>query len=295
MSPPADRQLPSVAGTVDLEIIDVRHLGRERVICCARMDDVIVDPGPECCADALLEGLGGRVPQKILLTHIHLDHAGAAGALVRRWPDVEVWVHERGAPHVVDPSKLVASATRLYGSDMKRLWGEIVAVPQRNVRVLRGGERIGPWRVEYAPGHAQHHVAYLHEPSGTAFCGDVAGVKIGAGPVLPPTPPPDIDVEAWMSSIAMVEAWEPARLVLTHFGVASDPARHLAELRVNLERFAGLARELDSAAFERVVRGEIEGLSSVEDAASFLQAMPPDTLWSGLDRYWSRRAGGQRP
>ena len=138
-----------------------------------------------------------RVPRAILLTHIHFDHAGATGALVRRWPDVEVWVHERGAPHVIDPSKLVASATRLYGDDMARLWGEVVPVPERNVRVLRGGERIGPWQVEYAPGHAQHHVVYLHEPTRTAFCGDVAGVQIGGGPVLPPTPPPDIDLDAW--------------------------------------------------------------------------------------------------
>jgi len=276
----------------ELELIDVRHLGRERVICCARIGDVIVDPGPECASANLLQALDGFVPRAILLTHIHLDHAGATGALVRRWPDVEVWVHERGAAHVIDPSKLVSSATRLYGADMQRLWGDIVAVPERNVRVLQGGERIGPWSVEYAPGHAQHHVAYLHEPTGTAVCGDVAGVKIGGGPVLPPTPPPDIDVDAWMMSIDVIEAWSPARLVLTHFGVADDPPAHLAELRGNLERFAQLARDLDSASFEASVRAEIESMSSARDAASFLQAMPPETLWSGLDRYWRRRATG---
>src|ERR671936_1655007 len=123
--------------------IDVHHLGRERVICCHRIGDMIVDPGPESCHQTLLEALGGDVPRAILLTHIHFDHAGATGALVRDWPDVEVWVHERGAPHIVDPERLVASATRLYGDDMKRLWGEVVAVPEANLRVLRGGETIG--------------------------------------------------------------------------------------------------------------------------------------------------------
>src|ERR671923_1047596 len=129
--------------------IDVRHRGREKVIACFEVDGILIDPGPQSCEDTLLEALGDEVPRALLLTHIHFDHAGAAGALVRRWPDVEVWVHERGAPHLVDPTRLVASATRLYGDDMQRLWGEVVGVPDDNVRVLRGGETIGPWRVEY--------------------------------------------------------------------------------------------------------------------------------------------------
>ena len=157
-------------------------------------------------------------PQRILLTHIHFDHAGATGALVRRWPDVEVWVHERGAPHLIDPSRLTASATRLYGDDMKRLWGEVIAVPEANLRVLTGGETIGPWRVEYTPGHASHHVSYLHEPTGTAFVGDVGGVRVEGGPTIPPTPPPDIDIELWHESLDTVAAWDPARLAITHFG-----------------------------------------------------------------------------
>ena len=121
------------------------------------------------------------------------------------------------------PARLVASATRIYGDDMARLWGEVIPVPEANVRVLRGGERLGPWRVEYAPGHAKHHVLYLHEPTRTAFCGDVAGVRIGTGPALPPTPPPDIDLDAWGRSLDMLEAWAPARLVLTHFGLVAEP------------------------------------------------------------------------
>src|SRR5207247_6318302 len=137
------------------------HLGREHVICCFELGDVIVDPGPESCHRTLVESLQGRVPRAILLTHIHLDHAGATGALVRRWPEVEVWVHERGAPHVLDPSKLVASASRLYGDEMERLWGEVVPVPERNLRVLSGGERLDGVRVEYTPGLAAHHVSSL--------------------------------------------------------------------------------------------------------------------------------------
>ncbi len=205
-----------------LEEIDVHHLGRPRVICCYRQGDVLIDPGPQVSVDAVFDALGGEAPRAILLTHIHLDHAGGAGAIVRRWPDVEVWVHERGARHIVDPSRLIASATRLYGDDMARLWGDMLPIPQANVRVLHGGEAIGGWRVEATPGHAQHHVAYLYEETGTVFAGDVAGVRIADGPVLPPTPPPDIDLEAWAASLDIVEAWHPERLAVTHFGTFTD-------------------------------------------------------------------------
>jgi len=122
--------------------IDVHHLGNPLVICCFELDDVIVDPGPESSHHTLVEAVD-TPPKRILLTHIHFDHAGATGALVRRWPDVEVWVHERGAPHLIDPSRLTASATRLYGDDMKRLWGEVIAVPEANLPVLTGGDVVG--------------------------------------------------------------------------------------------------------------------------------------------------------
>jgi glyoxylase-like metal-dependent hydrolase (beta-lactamase superfamily II) len=270
------------------QVIDVRHLGREHVIACLRQGDVIVDPGPECSSAAVLEALGGEEPRAILLTHIHLDHAGATGALVRRWPGVEVWVHERGAPHLVDPSKLVASATRLYGDDMERLWGEIVPVPEGNVRVLEGGERIGPWRVAYTPGHAQHHVSYLHE-DGTAFCGDVAGVRIGEGPVLPPTPPPDIDLEAWRRSIDVVRGWTPERLAITHFGVFDDADAQLLTLRERLGVLGELARETDAEGYAEAVRGIFRRHLPPGDAAAMAQAMPADQHWPGLDRYWRRR------
>jgi glyoxylase-like metal-dependent hydrolase (beta-lactamase superfamily II) len=273
-----------------LELIDVMHLGRERVICCAAQDDVIVDPGPECSSRTLVDALGERIPRAILLTHIHLDHAGATGALVRRWPDVEVWVHQRGARHMIDPSALIESATRIYGDDMKRLWGEIVPVPERNLRVLEGGESAGDWDVVYTPGHAKHHVTYLHRPTRTAFCGDVAGVSIGENsPVLAPTPPPDIDLELWRESIARVRALDPAQLVATHFGLVRDPGPRFDELEANMTRFAELARTTTDAQFAKAVTDEITARCAPDAAASFLQAMPPDTLWAGLDRYWRRR------
>jgi glyoxylase-like metal-dependent hydrolase (beta-lactamase superfamily II) len=268
--------------------IDVLFQGTPGAITCHQAGDVLVDPGPASCAATLLERLGGAAPAAILLTHIHLDHAGATGVLVREWPGVEVWVHERGAPHIVDPSKLVASATRIYGDAMERLWGEIVPVPQGRVRVLEGegGERDG-WTWAYTPGHAVHHVAYLHDE--IAYTGDVAGVRIGGGPTLAPTPPPDIDVVAWHRSIDRVEAWNPRALAITHSGVHEDVAEQLAALRRALDEWSLRARDEDEAGFERFVRGELAGIPE-EDA--YLEAMPPETLYAGLARYWDRRNNG---
>src|SRR5207248_9681553 len=141
---------------------------------------------PTSCLERLLPALERRPPRALALTHIHLDHAGAAGSIVRRLPDTEVWVHERGAPHLIDPARLLESAARLYGDDMGRLWGEVLAVPRERLRLLRGGEVVGPFQVAYTPGHASHHVSYLHEPTGCAFTGDVTGVRIADGSVLAP-------------------------------------------------------------------------------------------------------------
>jgi glyoxylase-like metal-dependent hydrolase (beta-lactamase superfamily II) len=276
--------------------IDVKHLGRERVIAAYLLDGALVDPGPTAALDGLLDGLGGERPERLLLTHIHLDHAGAAGRLVERWPDLEVWVHERGAPHVVDPSKLVSSATRLYGDDMARLWGDVVPVPEANLRVLSGGERIGPWRVEYTPGHASHHVSYLHEPTGTAFAGDTAGVRIApSGLVLAPTPPPDIDLERWPRSIDTIARWRPERVAITHFGVWDDVDDHLAAFRDALERQVAIARETaDAAAFADRIRADIAARSDVATAAAYEQGMPPDHLFGGLERALRRVSSPQR-
>ncbi len=272
-----------------LEQIDVHHLGRAHVICCYRQDDVLIDPGPEVSSGAVFDALGDEAPRAVLLTHIHLDHAGATGAIVRRWPDVQVWVHERGAGHIIDPSKLVASATRIYGDDMARLWGDMVPVPAENVRILQGGERQGGWRVAYTPGHAQHHVSYLHEETGTVFTGDVAGVRIDGGPILPPTPPPDIDLEAWRASLDVLEDWAPERLAVTHFGIYEDVGEHLDELRDSIGVLGDLARYTDSAGFAEAIRGIVRRRGGEQLLGPMLQAMPPETLWPGLERYWRKR------
>ncbi len=270
-----------------MQPIDVRHLGRERVICCWRVGDVLIDPGPEPSLSTVVEAIGDEAPSAVLLTHVHLDHAGGTGALVRRWPDVPVYVHEVGAPHLVDPSKLLASAQRLYGDDMDRLWGEVVPVPEQNVRALSGGETVDGFKVAHTPGHASHHVSYLHEDSGRAFVGDVAGVQIERGGiVLPPTPPPDIDVDAWNASLSLVAEWRPASLGLTHFGAVDGVYEHLSIMRDRLAAWATLARELDGPAFEAHVREEIAAATDPRTAAIYEQACPPAQQYLGLDRYW---------
>ena len=279
-----------------MRVIDVEHLGRPHVIGCWQVDGALVDPGPESSLETLLAALGGERPRAILLTHIHLDHAAATGALVRRWPDLEVYVHERGAPHLVDPSRLLASAERLYGDAMDLLWGEIVPVPEANVTALSGGEQVLGMRVAYTPGHASHHVSYLHEETGTAFVGDVAAVRIpGTDLVVPPTPPPDIDVEAWEESIATVEGWRPQRLALTHFGQVDDPGPHLGTVRERLREEAQLARELPADEYERRHRALVaERATTPEAAAELIQCVPPQYQWRGLDRYWRKKEGPDR-
>ncbi len=252
---------------------------------------MLVDPGPASTFETLVEEIGDERPRAILLTHIHLDHAAATGRLVERWPDLEVYVHERGAPHVIDPSRLLASAERLYGDDMERLWGRILPVPEANVHVLGGGESVLGMRDAYTPVHASHHVAYFHEESGTAFTGDVAGVKIpGSSLVVPPTPPPDIDVEAWHRSLDLIEEWAPDRLAITHFGPIDEVPAHLAALRENLDLEARLARQLDAEAFAAQLKERMEAAAEPEVRAEIAQANPPQYQYAGLERYWRKRA-----
>jgi glyoxylase-like metal-dependent hydrolase (beta-lactamase superfamily II) len=275
--------------------IDVRHMGLERVICCWKIGEVLVDPGPESALPNLLAALGDERPRALLLTHIHLDHAGATGALVRRWPDLDVYVHERGAPHVVDPSKLLSSAARLYGEEnMKPQWGEVLPVPAERVHALSGGEAIpleGGFRVAYTPGHASHHVSYLHEDSGRAFTGDAAGVRIvPATLTLAPTPPPDIDVEAWEESLDRLAAWQPASLGLTHFGLVEDAPAQLEAVRASLRSFAELARRAGPETVAAAARDAVARTGDRALQAAYTTAVPPDHIAQGLARYWRKQA-----
>jgi glyoxylase-like metal-dependent hydrolase (beta-lactamase superfamily II) len=272
-----------------MRLIDVLHLGRDRVIGCWQVGDVLIDPGPGSCVPTLLAALGDERPRALLLTHIHLDHAGASGSLVKRWPDLEVYVHERGAKHLVEPSRLLESARRLYGEDMDRLWGEFLPVPEANLRILGGGETLeGGFEVAYTPGHASHHVSYLHE--GTAFVGDVGGVRIPPSDVIiPPTPPPDIDLEAWHASIDLIAGWRPERLAVTHFGSSEDVNGQLAEVGRRLDAHAEFARVNDMDTFSEHVQAEIERAADLDTAAAYTQAAPHDQLYMGLERYWRKR------
>ena len=276
-----------------MRAIDLEHMGREHVICCWEVDGVLVDPGPQSCEETLMAALDGETPRALLLTHVHFDHAGAAGALVRRWPGVPVYVHERGARHMADPERLVASVTRLFGEDgMRKLWGEVVAVPEANLRVLEGGETgvEGAFRVAYTPGHASHHVSYLHEETGTAFVGDVAGVRIPpADFTMAPTPPPDIDVAAWEGSLQTLREWDPQTLALTHFGSVPEVEEQLEVVRERLYEQIRLAAENDIEGFIEAWSERVRAEAG-EAAEAYLQAAPPDHLYLGLDRWRSRQA-----
>ena len=271
--------------------IDVLHLGRDRVICAFEVDGLIVDPGPASCVDTLLDRLGPVEPRALLLTHVHLDHAGAAGVLCRRYPDLTVYVHERGARHLVDPTKLVESAGRVWGDDMWELWGEVAPVPEERLRVLEGGETVEGFRVAYTPGHASHHVAYLHDDSGDAYVGDVAGVRLPPYEhTIAPTPPPDIDVEAWLDSLHTVASWNPQSLCLTHFGPVTDVADQLHRVRHALNESADSARLDGEEGFIAKLESSLAEATDPATVEAFEQAAPPDQLYQGLSRYWRKKA-----
>jgi glyoxylase-like metal-dependent hydrolase (beta-lactamase superfamily II)/cell division septum initiation protein DivIVA len=288
-------EIPAAAAVIP-RVIDLLHLRRERVIGCWQVGNVLIDPGPASCLDELLEALGDERPTAVLLTHIHLDHAGATGSLVSRWPDLEVYVHELGAPHLIDPTRLLGSARRVYGDDMDRLWGEVLPVPEANIRILQGGEQLlDCFEVAHTPGHAAHHVSYLYD-DGTAFVGDVGGVRITPETLtIPPTPPPEIDIEAWHASLELVARWSPDRLAMTHFGAADDVDDQLAEVSERLDTWAALAHGEDLETFARVVTEEIAQDAGPDLLPAYTQAAPPELLYAGLERYWSKREAGEAP
>jgi glyoxylase-like metal-dependent hydrolase (beta-lactamase superfamily II) len=280
-----------------VRLIDTMHLGNDRVIGAHLVrDGLIVDPGPSSALENWIDQFD-EPPRALMLTHIHLDHAGASGVLARRFPELRVYVHEAGAPHVVDPERLYASASRLYGAEnMERLWGEVAPVPEdRVVALSAGGEEVEGFRVVHTPGHAGNHVAYLDLESRGAFVGDMAGVRIPPYDLtLPPTPPPEIDVEAWLASLETIAGLAPTRLHLTHFGAADDPEAQLAAVREALARNAELAKRGDREAFLSAFAAEIDGVADPETAIRMRQATPPDQQWAGLERYWRKREERER-
>lgn len=272
-------------------LIDVEHLGRDRVIGSWLVDGVLIDPGPESSIETLLAKLGDERPHALLLTHIHFDHAGASGALVERWPDLRVYVHEKGARHMADPERLVASARQIWGEDFDRLWGRVVPVPEDNLEVLEGGESIEGFDVEYTPGHAKHHVSYFHRDTGHAYVGDMAGVRIPpTGIVRAPTPPPDIDVEAWLDSVDRIEARQPSAIVITHFGRIDDVPGQLAAVRAALRFQADLARDNSEEEFVEELNRIAEEQIDDETGRRLFDAGNPVDFYAGLRRYWDKVA-----
>jgi glyoxylase-like metal-dependent hydrolase (beta-lactamase superfamily II) len=295
-----------------MDYVDLQFLERPGIIATAVLQSAggvaLVDPGPASTLAtlerALLErGIAVTDIRQVLLTHIHLDHAGATGSLLKANPGIEVLVHERGAPHMIDPRRLLSSAARLYGADMDRLWGEFLPVPADRVRVLSGGETIAAGgrelRVGYTPGHASHHVSYFDPSGSVAFVGDTAGIRRTGGTfVMPPTPPPDIDLEAWRTSADRILAWDPDTLFLTHFGPFHGARTHFQQLFERLAGWSRLARrllavaQLDDARREQLfVEAGLQELKRTvgeEEAAQYGRAGRLDYSWQGLARYWMK-------
>lgn len=293
-------------------LIDLRHCGQASVIGAAILEldsgVAIIDPGPASTIPVLRlrlheAGIGLLDIRAVLVTHIHLDHSGACGTLIRANPKINVFVHQRGAPHLVDPSRLVASAARLFGDRMTQLWGEVLAVPEENLRIVQDGDRFGQGGrsldIAYTPGHASHHVSYFDSSSGIAFVGDAAGGRIRDGKVvLPATPPPDIDTGVMLESVNRILEWRPDRLFVTHFGPATHVKHHAALLEERLIAWSARVRESlleegDDAAraarFAEWVLAHLREVLSEEQVAAYELGAPPDLSWYGLARYWRKK------
>lgn len=311
MTDPQHTTLPEDVGLIDLRLLGLAGLNGTYIL--LGDEPALVDPGPASTLDNLEAGLAAHGlaledVRVLLLTHIHLDHAGATGTLVARCPDLRVYVHQRGAPHLMAPERLLRSAGRLYGDWLEFLWGETHPVPEQNLIPLSGGETLclGRRRVSVydTPGHAYHHLAYFDEGSRSACVGDVAGVRLaGLSYVRPATPPPEVNLEAWQGTLDTLLALEPSRLLLFHFGPVNDPAAHIEQLRARLLRWAeavrvGLAGGGDEPA-------QIARLGALADEelgpdvpanvrANYELVTPVEQSWQGLARYWQKRTGSYR-
>ena len=292
---------------------DTHYLGHPYLIAAGVLETdaglLIVDPGPTTALDTLTDALAADGyswddVHALLLTHIHLDHAGAAGSILERAPHLDVYVHERGAPHMIRPERLLRSAKRIYGDKMDTLWGDFLPVPESAVHALDGSETLSlggrTLHVAYTPGHAQHHVSYLDDASQTAFIGDVGGMRVtGQDYIVPVMPPPDVNVPEWAVSLATVRAWQPDRIFITHFGPHDDVDHHLDVMEERVDAFADAVRETlddegnDATRAQRFAEAELERMRArVSDEAAqtaYEQFGQPRDSWYGLARYWRKR------
>lgn len=294
-----------------INIIDLRFLGTDQTIAAFLADagngPVLVETGPHSTLPYLkagVEALGYRLEdiRHVLVTHIHLDHAGAAWALAEH--GASVYVHPQGYRHLLDPSRLMESARRIYLDEMDRLWGDMRAIPQQQLHAVEDNEEVRiagmTWIARHTPGHAVHHIAW--QLGDVLFTGDVAGVKIGAGPVMPPCPPPDINVEDWRNSIRLMRELEPRALYLAHFGEVTDVNTHLDILEKRLLDWAEWIRphvqqgnplEQIVPLFQKMVSGELEeaGITGGKQLARYEHANPAFMSAAGLARYWKKKQG----
>jgi glyoxylase-like metal-dependent hydrolase (beta-lactamase superfamily II) len=298
--------------------IDLRWTGRPHSIASVLVESggrtALIDPGPESTIETLRAALRERGRDFdsldfVLLTHIHLDHAGATGALVREKPDLKVYVQEFGAIHMADPSRLLASAGRLYGSDLAKLYGDFQPVPAKNLLPLDGGERIRVGEVEldvhYTPGHASHHVTYWDRASRTAFVGDTAGIRVeGNRFLIPATPPPDIDLELWNASLDKIATWEPERLFLTHFGFIDDATEHIRRYKDRLHEWVDFTQRLLERGTETTqaekefvdsIATELRRGLSAADADHYIFNAGLRLSWLGLLRYVRKKNAAAKP
>lgn len=294
-----------------IAVIDAHHLARPLVVATYALlgdEPALVDPGPASTLPAVEAGLAASGLaladiRHLVLTHIHLDHAGASGLIVARNPAVRVYVHTRGAPHLVDPSRLISSAAQLWGDRLETLWGRTVPVPAEAISTFEGGEtlRLGTrtLRAYDAPGHARHHLVWHDQASGAAFVGDNAGVRLpGVAFTRPAAPPPEIDLAAWQRTLDLIKGLAPSWLMLTHFGAYSDVAFHLADYRARLMRWGELVRagllsgksEAEQVAdLNALGREEAASLGAPEQAALSQQTGDLALSWRGLARYWQKQ------
>ena len=298
---------------MQIEIMDLGFMGTEGIIASFLLvgegSAAVVETGPTTCIENFMQGLrdNGVAPEdveQVFVTHIHLDHSGASGNLVEKLPNATFYVHKVGYPHLVDPSKLVKSSTRLYGDRMEELWGEIRPVPEERLFKLEGGEEIetagGSLAAHYTPGHAYHHLAFYEPESGFLFAGDVAGVRLmGQSYVKPPTPPPEVDVEAWKGSIENIRKLSPRVLCPTHFGSYEDVDRHLGELEQRLQDWLLFVEErMDEGRSQEDIAGELESKgdeellregAAPEESERYELAANYQMLVAGLMRYVSQQ------
>jgi glyoxylase-like metal-dependent hydrolase (beta-lactamase superfamily II) len=323
---PRARMRGASCSSLTLKSIDLHLQGTPNAVAAhviAGFDGhIVIDCGPESTIPALLEGIRavGLEPEEIrhiVLTHIHLDHAGAAGKLARMF-GAQVYVHTRGAPHLLDPSKLLASASKIFGTRMRLLWGGIESVPESQLTVLEGARvpwmqgssllEVGPsdWlsdentlelsghhlRAYHTPGHASHHLIYAWQTADglAVFAGDLAGVRLpGSNIPIPPTPPPEVDLWAWSESLELLTALDPSRLYLTHFGPIDDVREHLTRLKTNLIKVGALSLEaVQSGQSNRWLSVKLRATLGITPAkaGSWSVGSMSEADAQGLERYW---------